>query len=227
MSTHHFLTDTLVHPPVTPPLRWLDAFNEGQTANWGQVQAASEGDVVWVSVGYPAWADAVTRLVAAHPRVRVVVLSPMPSQTEGLQAINVGARGYCHLFAVPELLQDVSAVVEQGGLWVGPELVERIVAATRDLLQRSPAAAAQLQAADLSTLSVREAEVAQAVAAGKSNREVAEQLFISERTVKAHLGAVFDKLGVRDRLQLVLRLSGRGPAAPATLPTTRPAPKPD
>ena len=46
----------------------------------------------------------------------------------------------------------------------------------------------------------------------------AEQLFISERTVKAHLGAVFEKLGVRDRLQLALRMSGRA--------TNRPAPKP-
>ena len=75
-----------------------------------------------------------------------------------------------------------------------------------------------LDAAWRRAVSAREAEVAQAVAAGKSNREVAEQLFISERTVKAHLGAVFEKLGVRDRLQLALRLSGRA--------ATRPAPKP-
>jgi two-component system nitrate/nitrite response regulator NarL len=213
MSTHHFLTDTLAHPPVTPPLRWLDAFNDGQAANWGQVQAAKAGDVVWVSVGYPTWADAVARLLAAKPRVRVVVLSPVPDQAEGLQAINIGARGYCHLFAVPELLQDVATVVEQGGLWVGPELVDRIVAATRDLLQRSPAAVASLPAADVSLLSARELEVAQAVAVGKSNREVAEQLFIAERTVKAHLGSVFEKLGVRDRLQLALRLAGRADAS--------------
>jgi DNA-binding CsgD family transcriptional regulator len=55
------------------------------------------------------------------------------------------------------------------------------------------------------------------VADGKSNREVAEQLFISERTVKAHLGAAFEKLGVRDRVQLVLHLqrsANAGLAAP-------------
>ena len=74
-----------------------------------------------------------------------------------------------------------------------------------------------LQAQELSA-SRLELEVALAVAGGKSNREVAEQLFIAERTVKAHLGAVFEKLGVRDRLQLALRLSGRA--------ATRPAPKP-
>lgn len=210
MSTHFFLTDTQAHPPVTPPLRWLDAFEVGQPANWGQSLAAQDGDVVWISVGYPVWTDAVTRLLAARPRVRVVVLSPAPDQAEGLQAINLGARGYCHLFSVPELLQDVAGVVAQGGLWVGPELVDRIVAAARDLLQRSPAAATVLPEADVAALSARELEVAQAVAAGKSNREVAEQLFIAERTVKAHLGSVFDKLGVRDRLQLALRLARVG-----------------
>lgn len=208
MPTHHFLTDTLAHPPVTPPLRWLDAFRDGQASNWGQVLGAQDDDVVWISVGYPVWSDVVARLSAAKPRVRIVVLSAITEQAEGLQAINLGARGYCHLFAVPELLQDVAGVVSQGGLWVGPELVERIVAATRSLLERSPAALASLPVADVSVLSARELEVAQAVASGKSNREVAEKLFISERTVKAHLGAVFEKLGVRDRLQLALRMAG-------------------
>lgn len=207
MSAHFFLTDTSTHPPVTPPQRWMDAFEGGQSGTWDQVTAAKDGDVVWVSVAYPVWTDAVARLLAARPRPHVVVLSPAPDQTEGLQAINLGARGYCHLYAVPELMQDVASVVAQGGLWVGPELVDRIVAAARDLFQRSPASAAQLPAADLSALSARELEVARAVAAGKSNREVAEQLFISERTVKAHLGSVFEKLGLRDRLQLALLLA--------------------
>ena len=49
--------------------------------------------------------------------------------------------------------------------------------------------------------------MAQAVARGLSNKEIAEKLFISERTVKAHLGATFEKLQVRDRVQLVLRLN--------------------
>jgi len=59
--------------------------------------------------------------------------------------------------------------------------------------------------------------VARVVSAGRSNKEVAAQLFISERTVKAHLGAVFEKLGVRDRLQLVLRLAASAP--PPSTPT--------
>ena len=218
MSTPHFLSNGQAQPPVLPTERWLQAFPAGQWGDWGKVsQNSRAGDTVWVSTSYPLWLDVVAQLLQAEPRRHVVVVSATPDQTEGLRAINAGAKGYCHLYAVPELLQEVARVVEQGGLWVGPELLERIVAATRDLLARS-AAADQLPAPDLSALSAREAEVAQAVAAGKSNREVAEQLFISERTVKAHLGAVFEKLKVRDRLQLALQLSGRG--------ATRAAPKP-
>jgi len=218
MSTSHFLSNAQTQPPVLPTERWLEAFPAGHWGDWAKVSAASHaGDVVWISTGYPLWLDVVAQLLQTEPQRPVVVVSATPDQTEGLRAINAGARGYCHLYAVPELLQEVARVVQQGGLWVGPELVERIVTATRDLLARS-AAVDQLPAPDLSALSAREAEVAQAVAAGKSNREVAEQLFISERTVKAHLGSVFEKLGVRDRLQLALRLSGRA--------ATRPAPKP-
>ena len=57
-------------------------------------------------------------------------------------------------------------------------------------------------------LSEREQQVARLVARGSSNREVAEQLSISERTAKAHLTSIFDKLGLRDRLQLSLRING-------------------
>jgi DNA-binding NarL/FixJ family response regulator len=64
--------------------------------------------------------------------------------------------------------------------------------------------------------------VARAVSAGRSNKEVADKMFISERTVKAHLGAIFEKLGVRDRLQLVLRLS----ASPEPAPNPSVEPKP-
>ena len=86
---------------------------------------------------------------------------------------------------------------------------------------RAPAAtAAAVVAAPVANvwalLSVREAQVARAVTAGRSNREVAALLFISERTVKAHLGTVFEKLGVRDRLQLVLRLAASAAPGPAS-----------
>jgi len=100
-------------------------------------------------------------------------------------------------------LQQVSQVVEVGGLWLGVDLMRQLVFATANIIQAIP------EKSHFDSLSAREQDVAKAVAEGKSNKEVARELDITERTVKAHLSAVFEKLKVRDRLHLVLVLSGR------------------
>lgn len=225
MSKRHFLV-TAADPgaaPVMPPERWLQAFPDGQWSTWGTLQATVRaGDTVWIPVTHPEWLACVQALVAKQGAAPIVVLSPVPNDAEGLRALDAGARGYVHLLAVPAVLREVEQVVRHGGLWVGPELMQRLLAATRQVAGHAPVSARPV--ADLSVLSEREAQVARAVAAGKSNREIADQLCISERTVKAHLGSIFDKLGVRDRLQLALRLSAGtrdgAPSAPPTAPST-------
>lgn len=211
----HFLVtgrDAGPQAPTLPPPRWLQAFPDGRVCTWATLRAGVRpGDTVWVPVTEPDWEAHVRAFVRERTDAPVVVLSPVPQDAEGLRALDAGARGYVHLLAVPAVLREVEQVVRHGGLWAGPELVQRLLAATRTLLQRQPAAAREL--VDLSQLSEREAQVARAVAAGKSNREIAAQLCISERTVKAHLGQVFAKLGVRDRVQLALRLAEAVPAA--------------
>jgi len=203
----------------TPSERWVQAFAEGRWVTWSHLLAlVRPGDTVWMPVSQPQWPARIAELLVQRPGCLVVVLSSVPEDAEGLRALDAGARGYCHLQAVPELLREVEQVVVHGGLWVGPSLVQRLVAATRELVQRHPGSGSGA-GCDLSALSEREAQVARAVALGKSNKEVAEQLYISERTVKAHLGAIFDKLGVRDRVQLVLRLQS---SLPADSPGVRP-----
>jgi DNA-binding NarL/FixJ family response regulator len=111
-------------------------------------------------------------------------------------------------------------------LWTGPELLKRLVATTNEALSVLPLAAAPTSARAVeaarvwANLSARELQVAQAVAEGRSNKEVADLLSISERTVKAHLGAVFEKLGIRDRLQLVLFVASVRQQLPANQGTT-------
>jgi DNA-binding NarL/FixJ family response regulator len=165
-----------------------------------------------LSTEYPEWPALLGELVRSDKRARVVVATGVPDDREGLKAINEGARAYCHLFAVPEMLQEVALVVQHGGLWAGRALVARLAAATAGLA--APHAVPQAQQDLRQRLSSRELEVARAVAQGLSNKEVADRLFISERTVKAHLGATFEKLGVRDRVQLVLRMN-QGPSSHA------------
>jgi DNA-binding NarL/FixJ family response regulator len=201
MSQRFFLIQSGI-----PPERWVQAFPAGMWCPPAKLTATLQaGAVVWVPTVLSRWEERVRTLLAQHPGTQVVVASPVPEDSEGLRAIQAGARAYCHLQAVPGVLQEVDQVVRHGGLWVGPDLVLRLMRATQQALSGSPSA--PLPEVDLSVLSERERQVALAVAEGRSNREVAQSLFISERTVKAHLGAVFEKLGVRDRVQMVLQLS--------------------
>lgn len=201
MSQRYFLIQTGI-----PPERWVQAFPEGVWCPPTRLIATLKaGDVIWVPTVLTGWEAYVRDLLTRQPGSQVVVASPIPEDAEGLRAIQAGARAYCHLMAVPGVLQEVDQVVRHGGLWIGPDLVQRLMLASQQALSRSPSIL--LPAVDLSVLSDRERQVAWAVAEGRTNREVADSLFISERTVKAHLGSIFEKLGVRDRVQLVLQLS--------------------
>lgn len=198
MSCHYFLTTSSAQ--VSP--RWSAAFGNGVACERGEIVArAVRGDVVWVSTVGPRWRDDIASLVADLPECPIVAVSLAPRPDEGLAALTSGARGYCHALAAPELLRDVADVVRRGGMWIGAELMGRLIGAVGQELPppQEPALAA--------VLSPREIEVARLAADGAANREIAEKLGITERTVKAHMGAVFEKLGVRDRLQLVLHMS--------------------
>ncbi|KXA75564.1 helix-turn-helix transcriptional regulator [Bordetella pseudohinzii] len=92
-------------------------------------------------------------------------------------------------------------VVAEGGIWVGRSLVERLL---QQVQERACARADWSQG----LLTEREETVARHASAGRSNAQIAQLLGITERTVKAHLSAVFEKLGVTDRLQLALLVHG-------------------
>jgi DNA-binding NarL/FixJ family response regulator len=136
----------------------------------------------------------------------VVVLADEPDETVVVAALEAGAAGCCNSRSASEVLQQVTLVVSNGGLWVGQSILRRIVGgASRVLGQRAEAPKDDSWSKKLSE---RECQVAKLVASGESNKEIADHLAISERTVKAHLTSVFEKLGLRDRLQLSLRING-------------------
>ncbi|HRP96511.1 MAG TPA: response regulator transcription factor [Rhodocyclaceae bacterium] len=205
MSRHFFLSAAGARPSA----RWRVAFVEGEVADLASVgRRAEPGDVIWVTTADPSWTAALVTLQRSLARCPVVALSMTPHSREAAHALDLGARGYCHAQAVPALLGEVAVVVSHGGLWVGREFMARAMRAASRMLPQAAAAGVADQ------LSEREREVAEAVLAGLSNKDVAGKLGITERTVKAHLASVFRKLDVRDRLQLVLRLSEvRAPAS--------------
>lgn len=172
--------------------RWLEAFPDAVT---GAPALAAGASVVWLMANHPRYAEWLPKLVATGRPV--VVISLAPDQEAALAALAAGARGYCHALAVPEMLQDVAAAVAHGGLWVGPDLMNRLIRALPGRVQPP--------ASGTDHLTERERETALLVARGLANKEIARELNITERTVKAHLSAIFAKLGLRDRLQLALR----------------------
>ena len=136
---------------------------------------------------------------------RIVVLTNVPSQSQALLALSQGAVGYCHAYSASEVLAEVKNVVAHGGIWLGRDLLQRLIEVSTNLTGN----AAEQVARSLALLSGREKEVALEAAKGLSNKEIARILDITERTVKAHLSATFERLGVKDRLQLALILNDK------------------
>lgn len=171
--------------------------------------AELSGDIV--SVAASVWLDLTSTPVSGRAAltqqavqfgVPVIVMQAMPDAGDAFAALKAGAQGYCHLHAAPEQLHEIALVVEHGGLWMPPEVMQRFLAVSTRVL---PAPEPVLPTLD--NLTARELMVAEQVARGASNREIAASLEISERTVKSHLTVIFDKLNVRDRVQLALAMN--------------------
>ncbi|MDB5813562.1 MAG: putative LuxR-family transcriptional regulator [Rhodocyclales bacterium] len=151
----------------------------------------------------PDWNDTRWRAWAGH--LSIIVLSSEPRDDEGILAMDSGASGYCNAYANEATLRQVVEVVASGELWVGRSLLTRLL---RGVSQNLGKSAAPTSDAWRKALTEREVEVATMAAQGASNLGIAEVLGITERTVKAHLTSIFEKLDIADRLQLALRVHG-------------------
>ena len=188
--------------------RWRGAFLLAEAVPARVLSDAFVAEYAWLRLQAGAPVAAQVQAVRRHlPDAALIVLSDTPSDDEGMQAFSAGARGYCNSHASEVVLRQVFAVVSEGGLWIGESLMERLlVGITR--LPPAPAGSDSTSSKNgwHDKLTEREWEVARAIAAGASNKEVARQLGITERTVKAHVGVILGKLEVPDRLHLALRI---------------------
>lgn len=159
------------------------------------------GDILWID------ADNQDHVVLAQlcrgqfGPVRVIVMTGMPDDSMAVSWLGAGAAAYVHAYSSPDLLRQVLAVVQSGGVWVGAGLMQQLCSRFGQLT--TPAAIDALPA----QITLREKEVIEQLRLGKSNKEIARELDITERTVKSHLTAIFTKLQVADRVQLLLKLS--------------------
>jgi DNA-binding NarL/FixJ family response regulator len=158
--------------------------------------------------------EALAAVQRLSPATRTIVLSTMPSGAEGSAMLKAGARGYCHRVVEPALLRKAVEVVQQGEIWAGRALTSQLLEELAARIQQSERNASVRAAERLQRLTPREREIALLVGGGASNKEIGTKLGVTERTVKAHLTAVFRKLRVSDRLRLALFVNDLDNAPP-------------
>ena len=127
--------------------------------------------------------------------------------TEDLEwaLLKAGVRGCCPNDFKPQDLKQVVLSVQQGELWIRRRLTSRLVDELGKTTSKNKAYRSQFGL--LNQLTQREFDIAVRVSKGESNKQIAQECSITERTVKAHLTEVFQKLGVADRLNLALFMS--------------------
>jgi DNA-binding NarL/FixJ family response regulator len=176
----------------------------GEAANGEQAAASTRRlrpDVVLMDIQMPD-VDGLeaTRRITADPdlHTRVVILTTFERDEYVFEALQAGASGFLLKNAPPEELLHAVRVVANGDALLAPSVTRRIIE------QFAHARANPELGARLESLTHRELEVLQLLASGKSNAELAAELFVTEGTIKTHVSSLLSKLGLRDRVQAVV-----------------------
>jgi len=135
---------------------------------------------------------------AGDPSVTAAACSDIPRVGEMLECARLGARGYCNSHMASVHYYQLLQLLENGQSWFPPQMLVETFQLAQQAIQQRPTQR------ELDGLTQREKEIALAVADGKSNRQIADQLEITEPTVKTHLTNIFKKLELRDRVGLAL-----------------------
>jgi len=162
-------------------------------------------DVVLMDIRMPGTdgIEATRQITAAQPGVRVLVLTTFDLDEYAFGALRAGASGFLLKDVRPGELVAAVRTVASGDAVVSPRVTRRLLEEYAQLL---PVAEDRQTGRyqQLSALTEREREVLAVVAQGLSNTEIAASLFVSETTVKSHVGRILAKLGLRDRVQIVV-----------------------
>jgi len=138
---------------------------------------------------------AIRRITAEHPEVRTLVLTSFSSEGDVIPAVAAGAVGYLLKDVAPVELEAAVRAAFRREATLSPEVMTRVMAEV---------ARGSATTAELDGLTPREIDVLRLLAAGRSNRALATELYVSERTVKAHVSNILAKLHVTDRTQAAL-----------------------
>jgi DNA-binding NarL/FixJ family response regulator len=191
---------TLLHS--LPDVRLVAEATTGTEAV--ELVAEHQPDVVVMDLHMPdlSGIEATRRIVQAHPHVGVLVLTMFEDDDSIFAAMRAGARGYLLKGAMQEEIVRAIQAVAGGEAIFGPSIAKRVIEYfARPARTRTP---------EFPSLTEREHEVLDLIAAGQSNRSIAKRLFLSDKTVRNHVSNIFAKLQVADRAEAIVRAREAG-----------------
>jgi DNA-binding NarL/FixJ family response regulator len=187
-----------------PDLQVVGEAGDGEQAV--AMATAVQPDVVLMDVRMPRvdGIEATARITASLPASKVVVLTTFDLDEYALAAIRAGASGFLLKDAPPEELLAAVRTVHAGDAVIAPSTTRRLLEHVAPLLPSGEDGEGAASSHLLDALTEREREVLVLMAKGRSNTEIAADLFVAEATVKTHVSRVLAKLGARDRVQAVV-----------------------
>ncbi|MCX5831509.1 MAG: LuxR C-terminal-related transcriptional regulator [Deltaproteobacteria bacterium] len=190
--------------------RWknllADQYSLSQAASVGELQsccAAKNYDLILL---HRLLIDTATFLEIRRlaPASKFFLLSDQPDEEEGLAFLKLGIAGYGNTYIGQGRLTEAVRVILAGGVWLGQKVIQQLILETYAKAQEKGAPALEQRLAGLTRM---EHKVAELVARGRTNLEIAADLDIAERTVKAHLTSVYEKTKTGSRLSLALLIN--------------------
>ena len=199
---------------IEPDIQVVGQAADGRAA-LEQVEALHP-DVVLMDVRMPEMDGvAATRTLSArHPEVKVIILTTFEDDETVFEGLKAGARGYLLKDISSEEMAQAVRKVAAGDALIQSRLTRKVLAEFSRMATATDRGSSSKRGPVTEALPValteRELQVLQTLAHGLSNREIADQLVITEGTVKNHVSSLIDKLGVRDRTQAVLKAQELG-----------------